>query len=238
MSRPQISATARGERGQGLLVLTLLTAIIVADQAVKWWAWRHVSGAKINAGGDVLVGHAVGEWYDNSVTGALLDLLDFVLLSLAVSMLLRRRRPVAVAVSATLVLAGWASNLLDRLGMHYWTAPGSVRGVVDFIDVGGARYNIADLFIVAGTPLFLLVLLVAGCLRGRAKSRPAAIRAMTPAARGRPRARASMPALAGLSLIVVAVAFGAANYGGMKTAPAHASAKAPNARAATAEKRL
>jgi lipoprotein signal peptidase len=226
MSRPQISAIARGERGQWLLVLTLLTAIIVADQAVKWWAWRHVSGAKMNAGGDVLVGHAVGEWYDNSVTGALLDLLDFVLLSLAVSMLLRRRRPVAVAVSATLVLAGWASNLLDRLGMHYWTAPGSVRGVVDFIDVGGVRYNMADLFIVAGTPLFLLillVLLVAGCLRGRAKSRPAAIRAMAPAARGRPRARASMPALAGLSLIVVAVAFGAANYGGMKTAPAHDS---------------
>jgi lipoprotein signal peptidase len=225
MSSPGIGADSRGKRRQRLIMLTLLAAIIVADQAAKWWAWRHVSGAKINAGGDVLVGHDVGEWYDNRVTGALLDLLDVALLILAVAVLLRRRRPVAVVVSATLMLAGWASNLLDRLGMHYWTAPGSVRGVVDFIDIGGARYNVADLFIIGGTPLFLLVALAAGCLRLRARNlRPAAMAA----ARTHPRALVSMPALAGLSVIVLAVAFGAANYGGMKTAPAHVSAKALN----------
>jgi len=37
-------------------------------------------------------------------------------------------------VPGALVIGGWSSNLLDRLGMHYWTAPGSVRGAVDFIE--------------------------------------------------------------------------------------------------------
>jgi hypothetical protein len=54
------------------------------------------------------------------------------------------------------MLGGWSSNLLDRLGMHYLTAPGSVRGAVDFLHLGGAYYNLADLFIIAATPLFLL----------------------------------------------------------------------------------
>jgi lipoprotein signal peptidase len=238
MSSPGIGADARGKRRQRLIVLTLLAVIIVADQAAKWWAWRYVSGAKINAGGDVLVGHKVGEWYDNRVTGALLDLLDAALLTLAVSRLLRRRRPVAIVVAATLMLAGWASNLLDRLGMHYWTAPGSVRGVVDFIDIGGARYNVADLFIIGGTPLFLLVMLAAGCLRRRSRNRAAAASAAAPPARARLRALVSMPALAGVSVIVLAVAFGAMNYGGMKTAPAHVSAKALDLRPGAAAKRI
>ena len=225
MSGPRIRGASRDKLGQRLLVLTVLAAVIVLDQATKWWAWRHVSGAKINAGGDVLVGHMVGEWYDDPVPGALLDLLDFALLSITVSVLVRRRRPAAVVVSAALMVGGWSSNLLDRLGMHYWTAPGSVRGVVDFIDVGGARYNVADFFIIGGTPVVLLVLLAAGYRGWRAKNRRAPARAVAPAAPNRLRARASMPALAGVSLIVVAVTLGAANYGGMRTAPTHVSAK-------------
>ena len=51
---------------------------------------------------------------------------------------------------------GWGSNLLDRLGIHYWTAPNSVCGAVDFIDIGGYYYNVADFFIISCTPLFLL----------------------------------------------------------------------------------
>ena len=38
----------------------------------------------------MLVGHMVGEWYDDPVPGALLDLLDFALLSITVSVLVRR----------------------------------------------------------------------------------------------------------------------------------------------------
>jgi lipoprotein signal peptidase len=203
---------------QRLIVLALVTAVIVLDQAVKWWAWRHVYGARINPGGDVLVGRTIGAWYAAPVTGALLDLLDVGLLSAALCILLRRRRPAAVVVSSALMLGGWCSNLLDRLGIHYWTAPGSVRGVVDFIRISGALYNVADLFILAATPLFLLTV---GFLGRGAAGRAATVRAA--AARHRP--LASMLALVGAGLIVVAVTLGAANYGGVKAAPVHVSAK-------------
>ena len=203
---------------QRLIVLALVTAVIVLDQSVKWWAWRHVYGASINPGGDVLVGRTIGAWYAAPVTGALLDLLDVGLLSAALCILVRRRCPAAVVVSSALMLGGWCSNLLDRLGIHYWTAPGSVRGVVDFIRINGALYNVADLFILAATPLFLLTV---GFLGRGAAGGPATVRA---AAAGH-RPLASMLALVGAGLIVVAVALGAANYGGVKAAPAHVSAK-------------
>jgi hypothetical protein len=67
------------------------------------------------------------------------------------------------------MVGGWASNLLDRLGMHYWTAPGSVRGAVDFMSVGGRSWNLADFFIIGATPLFLLA---TAQLARRAAGRP------------------------------------------------------------------
>jgi lipoprotein signal peptidase len=230
--RSAATATPRGQgeapgrkRGdkprQWLIALAVVVTLIVLDQSVKWWAWRHVSGAKINPGGDVLVGHAIGAWYADPVTGALLDLLSFGLLSAALFILVRRRRPAAVLVLGALMLGGWCSNLLDRLGLHYWTAPGSVRGVVDFILVDGARYNVADLFIIGATPLFLLAVGFLG--RGTAE-RPATVRAA--AARHRLRVAALTLALAAAGPIAVAVALGAANYGGVRTAPSHVSAQA------------
>jgi hypothetical protein len=143
------------------------------------------------------------------VTGALLDLLDFGLLSIALSILVRRRRPAVVVASGALMLGGWGSNLFDRLGLHVWIAPGSVRGVVDFIHAGGGPYNIADFFIIGVTPLFLLAV---GYRGWRAANRPAPVRVVAPATRNhprsnrlrgnRPRARASMSALACAGLIV------------------------------------
>src|SRR5487761_910839 len=84
--------------------------------------------------------------------------------------------------------------LLDRLGTHYWTAPGSVRGVVDFIHIGGHYYNVADFFIIGCTPLFLLA---AGYQGVRATRRPAAAGSVPPPARRRARVRARLriPAL-------------------------------------------
>jgi len=197
-------------------VLVLLTGVVVLDQAAKWWAWRHLSWTRINSGGDVLTGRAIGAWYAGPVTGALLDLLDCGLLSIAVSVLARSRATAALSVPGALMTGGWASNVLDRLGTHYWTAPGSVRGVVDFIHLGGHYYNIADFFIIGGTPLFLLA---AGYRGVRAARRRAAAGSVPPAARSRARARARgrIPALAGAGLIVV-VALGAANYGGVNAA--------------------
>lgn len=199
-----------------MLVLSLVAVVVVLDQAAKWWAWRHVPWAVINSGGDILVGPMVGAWYAAPVPGAALDLLDVGLLSLAALVMLRCQANAVVAVSGALTIGGWGSNLLDRLGLHYWTAPGSVRGAVDFLHIGGYYYNIADFFIIGCTPLFLLT---AGyqCLRAARQS--AGARSAPSPARGRVRAAARMwiPALAALGLIFAA-AFGAANYGGVNAA--------------------
>ena len=204
-----------------MAVPALLVVVVVLDQAAKWWAWRHLSWTRINSGGDVLVGRTVSAWYAGPVTGALLDLLDYGLLSIAVSVLARRRASAAVSVPGALMTGGWASNLLDRVGIHYWTAPGSVRGVVDFIHLGGHYYNVADFFIITCTPLFLLA---AGYRRVRAARRPAAAGRVPPPARSRARAWVRIPALAGAGLILV-VSLGAANYGGVNAAPRHTNAQ-------------
>ena len=204
-----------------MVVPALLVAVVVLDQAAKWWAWRHFSWTKINSGGDVLVGRTVSAWYAGPVTGALLDLLDYGLLSIAVSVLARRRASAAVSVPGALMIGGWASNLLDRAGIHYWTAPDSVRGVVDFVHFGGHYYNVADFFIIGCTPLFLLA---AGYERMRAARRPAAAGRVPPPARSRARAWVRIPALAGAGLILV-VSLGAANYGGVNAAPRHTNAQ-------------
>lgn len=201
-------------------VLALMAAVIALDQVVKWWAWRHVPWTNINSGGDILVGRTVGAWYSGPVTGALLDLLDVGLLSIAVSVLSRCRAMAVVSVPGALLAGGWGSNLLDRLGIHYWTAPDSVRGVVDFIHIGANYYNIADFFIIGCTPLLLLG---AGYQGVRAAMGPAAVRSVPRSAPGRARVRAGVrsrmriPALAGAGLILV-VALGAANYGSVSAA--------------------
>ncbi|HZR49982.1 MAG TPA: signal peptidase II [Streptosporangiaceae bacterium] len=209
------------------LVLSLLVAVVVLDQAAKWWAWRHVPWTRINSGGDVIVGHRISAWYSGPVTGALLDLLDVGLLSVTATVLARCRVPAVVGVSGALMTGGWVSNVLDRLGTHYWTAPGSVRGVVDFIHIGQHYYNIADFFIIGGTPVFLLA---AGYHGVRAARRPLATGNVFPPARVRLRSRARIPALAGTVLVVV-VALGAANYGGLNATPRTPARHATHTRA-------
>src|SRR5580658_9772910 len=73
----------------GVVVLALLIVVVVLDQAAKWWAWRHLSWTRINSGGDVLAGRTIGAWYAGPVTGALLDLLDCGLVSIAAWVLAR-----------------------------------------------------------------------------------------------------------------------------------------------------
>ena len=224
--RPSIAE--RPDRGwQRALVPALLTVVVVLDQAVKWWAWRHFSWTKINSGGDVLVGHTIGAWYAGPFTGALLDLLDVAFLSAAVSVVARSRAGAWVVVPGALMAGGWVSNLLDRLGFHYWTAPGSVRGAVDFIHLGGNYYNLADLFIIGCTPLFLLG---AGYEALRVSRRRAIAGRPLPPLRGRTRLR--VPALAGAGLILV-VALGAVNYGGVSAPPRTSARKATGVDAAS-----
>lgn len=223
MAAPSPVAGRNGKLRQRLTFFGLIMAVITLDQATKWWAWRHAPGAKINPGGDFLVGHTIGRWYANPLAGGLLDLLDTGFLSIAIAVLVRRRRSAAITVPGALVIGGWGSNLLDRLVMHYLTAPGSVRGAVDFIHVGRINCNLADFFILGATPVFLAAL---GYLGRRTANQPAADRAVpsAPAPCTRLPLRASLSAAVSAGLIVV-VALGAAHYGGVRTAPAHTSVK-------------
>lgn len=196
------------------MAIALLGSVIVVDQVAKWWAWRHTATAHINFGGNIFVNSTISRWYTSPVSGALLDLLGFGLLMSATAFLLHRRRPVVVLVAGTLTIGGWISNLVDRLGMHYWTAPGSVRGAVDFIHLGNIYYNVADVFIVFGT----LVLAVAVCATGSSVS------ALPKTYRPR-RARGWAPTIAAATCLVAAVTIGAANYGGI-TVPSTSASEA------------
>jgi lipoprotein signal peptidase len=216
-----------GKTGQRLMVLALLTVVAVLDQSMKWWAWRHASMAIINGGGDPLVGATVSGWYSGRITGALLDLLDFGLLAAAAAVLIRRRRSVGVLVPGALVIGGWGSNLLDRLGMHYWTAPGSVRGAVDFIHLGRHYYNVADFFIIGATPLFFLGVCYLGI---RAANRTVRIGPMTSIGRDRLRIRMRMATrtslFAGALALIAVVGVGAADDAGVTNTIASSSAAA------------
>lgn len=189
-------------------VLVILVTAVVADQVVKGWAWRHAPEVRINYGGNAFVGDTISSWYADPVTGAMLDFAGFGVLSVAVFVLVRRRLPVLILISGALMTGGWVSNLLDRLGMHYWTAPGSVRGAVDFIPLGWLHYNLADVFIATGTLLFLLGMSLL------AMNRSARTEPWAPAPQPR-RSRMWMPALTVAVCLVGVVGFGAVNYGGV-----------------------
>jgi lipoprotein signal peptidase len=146
-------ADVRGTR-QWLLLVVAFAAVIGTDQAMKWWAWRHLDGSLINSGGYILLGPVIRSWFASPVSGAMADVLGAAFVIVGVWWLLLRRRARWVLIGGGLFAAGWASNLLDRLGLHNWTAPGSARGVVDFIPGGGpGRCNVADLWIVVGALL-------------------------------------------------------------------------------------
>jgi lipoprotein signal peptidase len=213
--------------GQRLMVFALLAVVAVLDQALKWWAWRHAPVAIINGGGDPLVGATVSGWYSGPITGALLDLLDFGLLSAAAYVLIRRPRPVLVLVPGAMVIGGWSSNLLDRLGMHYLTAPGSVRGAVDFIHLGRHYYNVADFFIIGATPLLFLGISYLGI-----RATTGTIRIGPVASIGRERLRTRMrmatrmSVFAGALVLVGVVGVGAANDTGVTNTVASSSPSA------------
>jgi lipoprotein signal peptidase len=191
-------------RTQRVLGLLLLIAVVALDQGTKAWAWRQASVTIINSGS--VMGGAVNACFSGRISGAVLDFFDAVALCAAGFVLVRIPRRPAVLVSATLVIAGWGSNLLDRLGMHSVTAPGSVRGAVDFIHVGRFHINVADLFI-AGATTVLLALVAGRSRRSRSVGPRSAERTAGP---GRPARRTSRRTAAWAASAAVAVAAGLA----------------------------
>lgn len=162
-----------GLRRQTWAVLAMLLVVAYCDQMSKAWAWRHAGRAKVNSGGNMLVSPAVSGWLRSPVLGGAFDVLGSVVLATSLMLLVRRRRHPAVLTSLTLLIAGWTSNLCDRLGLRYFVAPGSRRGVLDFLHFWGRLWNVADLAILAGSVLLVPALLLAHIERRRQPRGPA-----------------------------------------------------------------
>lgn len=148
-------------------LLSVLFTVGAADQVTKAWAWRNLAVTHINSGAGLLFGPQLATWYRDGVRGLVIDVLGVALLLGAAALLLRRNRATLTFLAGALTLAGWASNLADRLALHTVTAPGSARGVVDFLRWHGRLWNLADLAIIAGAVLGL-----AGWLLDRLRPRP------------------------------------------------------------------
>jgi lipoprotein signal peptidase len=152
-------AIARAGAGAGAvrqasLLAVVFVVVVSTDQIVKWWAWQHIDGSLINSGGFILLGPNIRSWFADPVSGAAADVVGGLLVMTAVGRLLRQHRPIPVLLGGGMVAAGLLSSVFDRIGLHNWTAPGSARGVVDFIpDIGPGRYNVADLWIGVGALL-------------------------------------------------------------------------------------
>jgi lipoprotein signal peptidase len=175
---PDRDEATPGRPGQAQTVLGLMLAVAIADQTTKYWAWRHAARAIINVGSTWPLGPPLSGWYSGPLTGPLIDVVSCGMLSLAVIVLVRRRRPAVVLVSGALAIAGWSSNLLDRLAMHRVNAPGSPRGAIDFLPSDGHFYNIADV-ILGSTVVFV----AAVCALSRPGARARRIVSTAPADR-------------------------------------------------------
>jgi lipoprotein signal peptidase len=225
--RPQASAGSderRALRRQGWIAFAVVALVGGLDQVAKAWAWRHLAHVQVDAGGGMLTDPEIGAWFSNPRVGALIDVAGATVLAAAGVLLLRRHRSTPVLVSAAVALAGWASNLADRLGAHYVTAPGSMRGAVDFLSWAGRSWNLADMAISFGT----FGLVVAGIrlalhrLSGRRHPRRHLVR--RPLARRRYR----IAALVGILVVAALAALGAVASGGVDSpVPVFAQPVAP-----------
>jgi lipoprotein signal peptidase len=152
--RRPVAARAAGLAGrQRWWLVTVLLSVGAADQVTKAWAWRNLPMAHINSGAGLLFGPAFTDWWRDGARGLVVDLVGTALLLATAAVLVRRHRRTLNFLAIALILSGWASNLADRLALHTLTAPGSARGVVDFLRWDGRLWNVADLAIIAGVLL-------------------------------------------------------------------------------------
>lgn len=143
----------------------LVATVVVVDQATKALAGHGYLGGDEFSGGYVINPAAGGMVLDplsglwaRPVLGAALDLAALVVVTVLILFAFRLRGLTKAAV--LIIAAGWGSNILDRLGLSYLTAPAPhVRGAVDLGVLN--TYNVADYAINAGLYLLAVAVLTA-----------------------------------------------------------------------------
>jgi len=219
---PRITGGPRAAtQEQRWILIQLIAGVVLVDQASKAWAWRHIYRTWVNAGGDVFSGKLIGSWYANPTSGAMLDVADSLALAVAAYVLSRRVRSGRSLLGGGLLIAGWMSNLLDRLGLHHWSAPGSLRGAIDYIPLPTDGFlmlpqttfvNVSDVCIIGGASVLVLST-AASAVSGRAARATEPV--CSPMSRRDVRRRHAGPlVLVGFAVIVACAAAGAADSGG------------------------
>ncbi|MDI1462194.1 signal peptidase II [Catellatospora sp. KI3] len=151
------------------LVLVLAAALVAVDQLTKWWAVSALTGrAPVDVIGDLIqlrLTYNPGAAF-SIATGYTWVLTLFAAAGvIAITWFARRVRSRAWAVGLGLMLGGAATHLGDRLLRE----PGFARGhVVDFIDYGPFVGNVADIALVLGVALLLVLNLRDIPMTGRA----------------------------------------------------------------------
>lgn len=141
-------------------LMGVLVAVVVVDWGSKALAWRLLPGAAvINADTSGALPILPG-LVSQPVFGAVVDAAVLLLVVLAGFGLSRATTLGTLAwTGSALVWAGIVSNAADRWIGHLWLAPGSRRGVVDWIGVPGRMsINLADVVIGCGLVLAIAAL--------------------------------------------------------------------------------
>lgn len=161
-----------------LLLLGVAAVVFSADQLVKNWVVDHlVEGQTVPVWGELLRWHFVrnpGAAFSFATGSTWIFTILAVAVVVVVLWQIRRLRSVAWALFLGLLLGGVLGNLTDRLTRE----PGFPQGhVIDFISTpwlwlgfNEAIYNIADIAIVSGMILFILITLVGVSIDARPRS--------------------------------------------------------------------
>lgn len=152
------------------LVLALAAVVVVVDQLSKFWAVSALSGrTSVAVVGDLIqlrLAYNAGAAFSTATGMTWLLTLITAGAVVAIGVAAARVRARAWIVALGLILGGATTHLLDRLLRE----PGPGRGrVVDFIDYFGFFIgNIADIALVVGVGLAVLLLLRGVTLTGTA----------------------------------------------------------------------
>jgi signal peptidase II len=154
-----MAATASAPVRRLPLVLAIAAAVLVLDQATKFWAEATLAGREpVPVLGDFLrfqLVHNAGAAFTIGSGATWIFAIVAAVAVVALSWFATRPQPRGQAVAVALLLGGATTHLLDRL----FRPPGFARGeVVDFIDYNGWFVgNVADIALVVGAGLIVVL---------------------------------------------------------------------------------